>query len=239
MNDLPFDGRSAVVTGGTSGIGAAAAIALGRAGAVVFVAGRRRAEGEDVAAAAGPHATFVEVDLRRAEGASQLVGEVMATTGRLDLAVNSAGIFGRGADLTTVDDDSWDELIAMNLTAVFRCMRAEIGAMRRGAGGSIVNVSSVVGRRGSERAHPAYVAAKHGVLGLTRQAAVVHGDDGIRTNCVSPGPTRTPMVGPRPTEHGLVEPEQVAAAIVHLCSDTSSMINGQDLVIDGGGLAGL
>jgi len=253
----PLDGRVALVTGATSGIGEATAYALAAAGARVVVAGRSTERGTEVVARireAGGHAHLHVGDLRSGVAVDAMVGAAVSTYGRLDIAFNNAGIFDRMRSLHTYPDDGWDEMIAVNLTAVFRCMRAEIAVMLESGGGVVVNNASTVGHRGSDRASPAYVAAKHGVIGLTRQAAIEYVDRGIRVNAVSPGPTRTPMSAPLESEGpqavrlalGALNPtgrfvaaEDVAQAVVFLCSDAGAMINGHDIPLDGGQLAKL
>lgn len=253
-----LDGRVALVTGATSGIGATTAVCLSQAGASVMVAGRRAALGEAVVGrirGAGGEATYVPADVRVATDIVAMVDATVATYGSLDIAFNNAGIFDRGHQMHEYEDESWDEMIAVNLSAVFRCMRAEIGAMLAGGhGGVIVNNASTVGHRGSERASPAYVAAKHGVIGLTKQAALQYVGNGIRVNAVSPGPTLTPVAdplvaqGPDAVRAGLallnptgafVTPDEVAAAVVFLCTDAAAMINGHAIPLDGGQLAKL
>jgi len=245
------------VTGATSGIGRATACALAVAGARVLVTGRDPARGAAVLTeirAGGGDAAFHAADLRSTAAIEELVGVATDRFGPIDIAFNNAGIFDRMHAFDSYDDSSWDEMIAVNLSSVFRCMRAEIAAMLATGGGVIVNNASTVGHRGSDRASPAYVAAKHGVIGLTRQAALEYVDRGIRVNAVSPGPTRTAVSAPleaqgaekvrsvlsalNPTGR-FVPVEEVAAAVVFLCTDAASMINGHDIPLDGGQLAKL
>lgn len=236
-----------------------------------MVAGRSAERAGGIVAAIrqrGGAAASVLGDLRDSGFADEAVAATVRTFGRLDIAFNSAGIFDRMREFHTYDDPSWDDMISVNLSAVFRCMRAEIAAMlasglspgadgdagAAGTVGVIVNNASTVGHRGSNRASPAYVAAKHGVIGLTRQAALEYVNRGIRVNAVSPGPTDTPVARPlvdsgpeavraaleglNPTGR-LVDPDDIARTVVFLCSDAASMINGHDIPLDGGQLAKL
>lgn len=250
-------GKVGLITGATAGIGAAAAVAMAAAGAEVTLVGRRRELGEALVAdigATGGRASFVQADVRVSEQVDAMVATVIERHGRVDFAFNNAGIFDRMRPLHDYGDAEWDDLLSANLSSVFRCLRAEIAAMIEHGGGVIVNNASTVATRGSDRASPGYVAAKHGVLGLTRQAAVQYVDQGIRVNAVSPGPTatdvakpllaegpeavRTAMASLNPTG-AFVLPEHVAAAVVYLCSDAAVMVNGHELVLDGGQLAGM
>lgn len=257
MTALGGAGPVAMVTGATSGIGEATALAMAAAGMRVIVSGRRAHEGDRVVAAIrarGGAARFVPADMTSSADVSSLIDDVVGHEGRLDVAFNNAGIFDRMHEFHDYDDEAWNDMIAVNLTGVFRSMRAELAVMATAGSGVIVNNASTVSHRGSERASPAYVAAKHGVLGLTRQAAVEYADRGIRVNAVAPGPTRTPVAEPliaegpdavRTALAGLnpkadfVDPDHVAAAVLFLCSDAAAMINGQSLAIDGGQLAKL
>ena len=250
-----FRGRGVFVSGGTSGIGAAVARAFAAAGANVVIIGRRPEAGAAVVEeihSKGGACEFIRGDVRES-GDIQRAIDIAARSGGLRAAVNSAGIFERSMSSRGYSDDAWDEMIATNLTAVFRCLRAEINAMS-GAGGAIVNIGSSVGHRGSLRASPGYVAAKHGVIGLTRQFALECAGENIRVNSVSPGPTLTDMAAPlvaegpdavratigqlNPTGR-FVDPAVVAAAVLFLCSNAAEGINGADVAIDGGQLAKL
>ena len=250
-----FRGRGVFVSGGTSGIGAAVARAFAAAGANVVIFGRRAEAAEKVVTgirSAGGSCEFVSGDIRNSEDIERAI-DIAVNNGGLRAAVNSAGIFDRFVGIRNYSEEQWDEMIATNLTGVFRCLRAEMAAMA-GHGGAIVNIGSSVGHRGSLRASPGYVAAKHGVLGLTRQCALECAGENIRVNSVSPGPTATDMAAPlvaegpdvvRATIGSLnptgrfVDPDVVAAAVLYLCSSAAEGINGADLAIDGGQLAKL
>jgi NAD(P)-dependent dehydrogenase (short-subunit alcohol dehydrogenase family) len=250
-------GRVAIVTGATSGIGEAAAYALASAGARVLATGRRTDRGAAVVekiCTLGGEAKFFQADMRSSADIICMVEAAEAAWDKVDFAFNNAGIFDHAEEFHTYDDAAWDDMMNLNLSAVFRCMRAEIAAMLRNGAGVIVNNASTVGHRGSDRASPAYVAAKHGVIGLTRAAAIQYVNRNIRVNAVSPGPTLTevslPLVeqGPEAVSAALaplnptgkfVSAEQVAQAVVYLCSDAAAMINGHDIPLDGGQLAKL
>lgn len=248
-------GKSALVTGATSGIGEATAYALAEAGARVLVVGRRQELGAKVLAnirESGGVALFHSADMRSSDEINAMVERAIAEFGGLDIAFNNAGIFDRMNDFHTYGDEAWDEMLAVNLTGVFRCMRAEIASMITTGGGVIINNASTVSHRGSHRAGPAYVAAKHGVLGLTKQAAIQYVKHGVRVNAVSPGPTNTPVAaplvaqGPEAVATALaqlnpsgefVSPSAIAHAVVYLASDAAKMVNGSEIVLDGGQLA--
>ena len=255
MSSRTLLGKSALVTGATSGIGEVTAYALAAAGAHVLVVGLRSDLGNNVVRTieqSGGKAKFFAADMRSSEEINAMVDCAVNEFGKLDIAFNNAGIFDRMNDFHIYSDDSWDEMLAVNLTGVFRCMRAELASMITSGGGVIINNTSTVSHRGSLRASPAYVAAKHGVLGLTKQAAIQYVNQGVRVNAVSPGPTETAMSAPlvaqgaeavalalaqlNPTGK-FVSPEAIGQAVVFLAADSAKMINGSEIVLDGGQLA--
>jgi NAD(P)-dependent dehydrogenase (short-subunit alcohol dehydrogenase family) len=240
----------ALVTGAASGIGAASALAFAAAGARVAVCDRDLAGAEATAkliGEGGGEACAVAVDVTDAAQVEAMVGEVVARFGRLDCAHNNAGITGASAPTDDYDAAQWDLVLAVNLTGVFHCLRHELSAMLRTGGGAIVNTASFSGLVAVPRI-PAYVASKHGVVGLTKAAAVEYGRKGIRVNAVCPGSTRTPMVdgfsgGDARVEEAmaaaspmrrLAEPEEIARTVVWLCSNEASFVNGHALAVDGG-----
>ena len=248
-----FAGKVALVTGGSSGIGRATALAFGREGARVVVANRSVEGGEEVAALieeAGGEAHFVRTDVTRADQVRDLVAAAVKRFGRLDCAFNNAGGGVRRGTVTECTEEDWDYTMDSYLKSVWLCMKYEIVEMQRGGGGVVVNNSSVDGLR----AFPfsiSYSAAKHGVVGLTRTAAVQYIRDGIRVNAVCPGWIRTPPVeGYLQRDAGaqqevldqepigrVGEPEEVAAAVLWLCSDAASFMVGHAMPVDGGYLA--
>jgi NAD(P)-dependent dehydrogenase (short-subunit alcohol dehydrogenase family) len=235
---MSFEGKIAVVTGGASGIGRATVARLAAAGAEVVA----------VDIAEGPGVEKCDVtDEASVDGA---IASVLERFGRLDLAVNAAGISGHSSLLGDMTTDEWQRMVAVNLTGVFFCLRAELRAMTAGGAGSIVSVSSAGGIGGVPTLSH-YSAAKFGVLGLTKSAALEYVGLGIRVNAVCPGPIRTPMLrawtgseeafealGRTTPMARLGEPEEIAAGIVWLLSDDSSYVTGLGLEIDGGGAAG-
>jgi len=246
------DGKVILVTGVASGIGRATAIALAREGARL-VLGDVAAAGEETADAArrlGADARFLECDVARQRDVDALVGCAMSRHGRLDAAVNNAGIEGALRETAEYPEETFLRVIEVNLIGMWRCLRAEIPAMRAGGGGTIVNMASAAGLVGAGGLS-AYVASKHGVVGLTRSAAIECAKAGIRVNAVCPGLVDTPMVdrlsAEMPTLRDaliamkpmgrLGRPGEVAEAVVWLCSDATSFVTGHTLAVDGGYVA--
>lgn len=244
-------GKVAVVTGGGSGIGAACAALLARRGAVVAVfdvdldaAGRVAAAIEED----GGRARRYHVDVTDRVAVDRAFADVVADLGGLDVLVNNAGLAVAMTPVADLDDDSWRRVMSLNVDGVFYCLRAACRVMRAAGGGSIVNISSVLGAVGRPDS-AAYVASKHAVVGLTRGAAIDHGPDGIRVNAVGPGFIRTPLLESRHTERGLEElasgwplrrvgtPAEVAEMVAWLAGDASSYVTGAYFPVDGGYLA--
>ena len=250
----PLIGKVALVTGGTSGIGKVTVEVLCENGAGVVFIGRRNEIGSEFADSLmekGYEAKFLQADLREVSEVERAVEETVATFGALDIAFNNAGVFDSSSLFHEYDHTSWDSLIASNLSSIFYCMRSEITKMLENAGGVIINNASIVGHRGTERATPGYVASKHGVIGLTRQAALQYANAGIRVNSVSPGPTQTEIQqslvdqGPEAVASHLsslnpraafVSPEEIANVVLYLASEAPRMLTGQDIAVDGGQL---
>ena len=250
---LNLEGKVALVTGGSAGIGRATALAFAREGARVVVADVDIEGGkgtvDEILGRSGT-ATFVLTDVSNAGDVANLIKETLETYGRLDCAFNNAGIIGSApARSHEYSEDDWDRIIGVNLKGVWLCMKNEIPQMLEQGGGAIVNTSSIWGVVGAEGFSP-YVASKHAVAGLTKAAALDYARSGIRINAVNPGPIDTAMPRSvlsqeqleedvlRKTPIGRMgEPSEVAEAVVWLCSDAASYVVGHTLLVDGGFVA--
>ena len=241
-----------LVTGAASGIGRAIALVAAREGARVVVADTQVAGGEETAAlvrAQGGEALFVPSDAGKAADAEALVARTLEHFGRLDAACNNAGIAGESAPLADYPLDAWDQVLGVNLSGVFYGLKYQIPAMLRSGGGSIVNVASILGAVAFPTA-AAYTAAKHGVVGLTKVAAVEYSRHGVRVNAVGPAFISTPMIARFEDDQAvndmlvaahpigrLGRPEEVAELVVWLASGRSSFVTGAYYPVDGGYLA--
>ena len=243
--------KVALVTGGGSGIGRESSFAFARAGAKVVVADVNEAGGQQTVRRiedTGGTAAFVRCDVSRAQDVEALIERTVALYGRLDCAHNNAGIEGPVTLPADYGEDEFDRVIAVNLKGVYLCLKYEIPRMIAQGGGAIVNTASVAGLTGSP-VLSGYVASKHGVVGLTKSAALAYATQGIRVNAVCPGVIDTPMVeralgsgDPQrrrqlDAAHPLARmgrPEEIAAAVIWLCSDAASFVTGHALPVDGG-----
>jgi NAD(P)-dependent dehydrogenase (short-subunit alcohol dehydrogenase family) len=249
-----LEGKVALVTGGTSGIGRETAVLFAKAGAKVVVAGRREKEGQEtieLVRSAGVDSLFVKTDVSKASEVEALVQKAVEKFGRLDAAFNNAGVEGAYAPIVRQSEDDFDKTININLKGVWLCLKYEIRQMlKQGSGGAIVNMASVLGLVGSAGTS-AYSASKHAVIGLTQTAALENAQKGIRVNAVCPGFIETPMSDRTlraPAAHQfavschpmgrLGKAIEIAEAVVWMCSDRASFMTGQVLSLDGGFLAG-
>jgi NAD(P)-dependent dehydrogenase (short-subunit alcohol dehydrogenase family) len=249
LSDLT--GRVALVTGGGSGIGAACARALAALGAHVVVADIAAPAAAGVVAgieADGGRALARTLDVTDPQAVDEAVEAVVRDAGGLDIAVNNAGVTVPILPIADVPDDDWHRVTSINLDGVFYCLRAETRVMRARGGGSIVNMSSVMGRISRFGSAP-YTATKHAVIGLTKGAALDHAQDGIRVNAVGPGFIRTPLIEARYTDEDeqvissrwpmrrMGTPDEVGQVVAWLAGDTSSFVTGAYFPVDGGYLA--
>jgi NAD(P)-dependent dehydrogenase (short-subunit alcohol dehydrogenase family) len=241
-----FSGKTVLITGGTSGIGAATAKAFAAEGADVVICGRREALGKETEAAiraAGGNCTYIQADVREEPQVARLIDAVVAAHGGIDIAHNNAGIEGPFKPFTDAPLDgtmSYHDTIRTNLDGVFYGMRHELRVMLPKKAGVIINTASIAGSN-SLAGNPTYAASKHGVIGLTRSAAKAHSKDGVRVVSVSPGAVDTPLLrramgGNMPTGR-IGKPEEIAALVLNLAAPESAYISGGDYVIDGGSTA--
>ena len=245
-----FEGKVALVTGASGGIGRATAIAFARNGASVVASDVDDGSGNktvELIREFGGKAIYHHCDVSNAVEVKALVAKAVSEFGRLDFAHNNAGI--NNPLVSEYEDEVWARCLAVNLTSVMLCMREEVEVMPKGDGAAIVNTASTNGLVGQPR-QPGYTATKHGVVGLTRHAALRHATAGIRVNCVCPGVIETPMTTKLFSIEGIRDviekmtpmgrfgqPEEVAGAVLWLCSSQSSFVTGHALVVDGGATA--
>ena len=251
---MRFEGKVALVTGGSSGIGRAAALAFAREGARVVIGDVDVAGGGEtvrLVTGVGGEAAFIRTDVSQGPEVEALIEGAIATFGGLDCAFNNAGVDNLHYPVGELPEEEWDRVHGINLKGMMFCLRYEIPRMLALGGGSIVNSSSVAGLIGSP-VSAAYISSKHGVTGLTKSAALDYANKGIRVNAVCPGVIRTGIIEAylKETPDAAAQlasqspmgrmgrPEEVAAAVTWLCSDDASFITGQTLGIDGGWTAG-
>ena len=252
MNSKNFSDKVALVTGGTSGIGKTTAIEFARAGAQVVVSGRREKEGAEVVAEIeklGGAAAFIRADVSKGGDVKAMVDFTVATYGRLDIAFNNAGVEWMGT-LDQATESEYRRVFDINVWGVLSSMRHEIPAMLKTGGGAIVNTSSVAGHIGMAQVS-IYIASKHAVEGFSKSVALEFAKQNIRVNTVAPGPIATDMVDRFAGKEGpmldylkslvplgrIGDSEQIAAAVLYLCSDDAKFTTGTSLVVDGGLIA--
>lgn len=247
---MSLEHKTAIITGGGSGIGRATALALAKAGAQVVIGNRNCEQGEAVVqeiTKLGGQAEFVRTDVTKVDDVKALIATALARFGRIDLAFNNSGVEGEQKPLHEQDEGVANQLIDVNIKGVFWAMKYEIEAMLRNLGnvkGAIVNCSSVFGLVGAQ-GWSLYTASKHAVAGMTKSAALEYAAKGIRVNAVAPGPIETPMLAKagggdpqvfaRTVPMGRIgKPEEIAAAVLWLLSDAASFVTGHTLAVDGG-----
>jgi NAD(P)-dependent dehydrogenase (short-subunit alcohol dehydrogenase family) len=244
---LDYTGKAVLVTGGATGIGRATALAFARQGASVAIGDidERASETARLINEAGGQAFFLPTDVRKADQVSALVDATVSAFGRLDCAFNNAGILPPTLPLAEMADDVFDDILAVDLLGVFLCMKYEIRHMLKAGGGAIVNTASIAGLVADPGMAP-YVAAKHGVIGLTKAGALDYARHNIRINALAPGFVETPMtqrwiddpefravlLAHSPVGRA-AKPEEITGMVLYLCSDLASFATGQTFVIDG------
>jgi NAD(P)-dependent dehydrogenase (short-subunit alcohol dehydrogenase family) len=244
-----FAGKVALITGGNAGIGRATAIEFAKHGAKVVVSGRREKEGHEVIAeikALGGEAIFVKTDVSKASDVKAMIEQTLETFGRLDYAFNNAGIEQALTPLPEQTEETYDQIMNINVKGVWLALKHEVPAMLKAGGGAIVNNSSVAGLVGFAMAS-VYVASKHAVNGLTKSVALEYAKQNVRINAVAPGPIETRMYldfAKTPEVRQMLEsavpsgrvgqPEDIASTVIWLCSDSASFVTGQIFPVDGG-----
>jgi NAD(P)-dependent dehydrogenase (short-subunit alcohol dehydrogenase family) len=251
LENKRYANKIVLVTGGTSGIGRATALAFACEGAEVIIAARRENLGNEVVSEIKTHggnAVFIKTDIRIPEEIDSLFKEISARYGRLDVAFNNAGLGSSTAPpAAKITEEEWDDILNTNLRGAWLCMKQEVSQMLKQGGGVIVNTASILGLTG-EYGLASYCASKHGIIGLTKTAALEYAHKNIRVNAVCPGPIRTAMLE-APVVHfpkmmdmllaktpmrRIGEPEEIAGAVLWLGSDESSFMTGKELVVAGG-----
>ena len=248
-----FENKVVLVTGGGSGIGRATVVKFANEGSKVVIADHNKELGLEVLEsikAEGGEGLFVQTDVSKTDQVQALINKTVEHYGKLDIGVNNAGVAGGGfAGAADYEEEVWQSVIDINLTGVWLCMKYELQQMLKQGSGAIVNMASILGLVGAES--PAYVASKHGVVGLTKSAALSYAKQGIRINAVCPGYIDTPLlraVMPAESEmekqivaahpiNRLGRPEEIAEAVAWLCSDAASFVTGHAMPVDGGYVA--